>query len=121
MFVVDQPASIGVLPLAVARDEGVEVGYLPGLAMRRIAELHPGEAKTDARDAAVIAEAARSLPHSLRALRADDEQTAELAMLAGFDEDLAAHRARPCEERSLPPRAAGAIRARFGGCSGVRG
>jgi hypothetical protein len=121
LFVVDQPASIGALPLAVARDEGVEVGYLPGLAMRRIAELHPGEAKTDARDAAVIAEAARSLPHSLRALRADDEQTAELAMLAGFDEDLAAHRARPCEERSLPPRAAGAIRARFGGCSGVRG
>jgi hypothetical protein len=121
LFVVDQPASIGALPLAVARDEGVEVGYLPGLAMRRIAELHPGEAKTDARDAAVIAEAARSLPHALRALRADDEQTAELAMLAGFDEDLAAHRARPCEERSLPPRAAGAIGARFGGCSGVRG
>jgi hypothetical protein len=90
LFVVDQPASIGALPLAVARDEGVEVGYLPGLAMRRIAELHPGEAKTDARDAAVIAEAARSLPHALRALRVDDEQTAELAMLAGFDEDLAA-------------------------------
>jgi transposase len=81
---------MGALPLAVARDEGVEVGYLPGLAMRRIAELHPGEAKTDARDAAVIAEAARSLPHALRALRVDDEQTAELAMLAGFDEDLAA-------------------------------
>src|SRR5687767_11659856 len=90
LFVVDQPASIGALPLAVARDKGVEVGYLPGLAMRRIAELHPGEAKTDARDAAVIAEAARSLPHALRALRVDAGQTAGLAMLAGFDEDLAA-------------------------------
>jgi hypothetical protein len=89
LFVVDQPASIGALPLAIARDEGVEVGYLPGLAMRRIADLHAGEAKTDARDAAIIAEAARSLPHALRALRADDGQTAELAMLTGFDDDLA--------------------------------
>jgi transposase len=89
LFVVDQPATIGALPLAVARAEGVAVGYLPGLAMRRIADLHPGEAKTDARDAAIIAQAARSMPHALRSLRADDEQTAELVMLSGFDEDLA--------------------------------
>src|SRR6478735_3364398 len=58
LFVVDQPATIGALPLAVARDEGVPIGYLPGLAMRRIADLHAGEAKTDARDAAIIAQAA---------------------------------------------------------------
>lgn len=90
LFVVDQPATIGALPLAVARDEGVLVGYLPGLAMRRIAEIHAGEAKTDARDAAVIAHAARTLPHALRPLRQDDDATARLAMLAGFDEDLAA-------------------------------
>lgn len=89
LFVVDQPATIGALPLAVARSCGVEVGYLPGLAMRRIADLHPGEAKTDARDAFVIAHAARTMPHALRALRVDDEITAELAMLAGFDDDLA--------------------------------
>src|ERR1700761_100660 len=62
LFVVDQPATIGALPVAVARDEGVLVAYLPGLAMRRIADLHAGEAKTDARDAAIIAEAARSMP-----------------------------------------------------------
>jgi transposase len=89
LFVVDQPATIGALPLAVARAEGVEVGYLPGLAMRRVAELHAGEAKTDARDAAIIAHTARAMPHALRALRRDDELTGELAMLAGFDEDLA--------------------------------
>lgn len=29
------------------------------------------------------------MPHALRSLRADDEQTAELVMLSGFDEDLA--------------------------------
>ena len=51
LFVVDQPATIGALPIAVAQAEGVLVGYLPGLAMRRIADLHAGEAKTDARDA----------------------------------------------------------------------
>ncbi len=37
------------------------MAYLPGLAMRRIADLHAGEAKTDARDAAIIAEVARSM------------------------------------------------------------
>lgn len=39
---------------------GNQVTYLPGLAMRRIADLYPGEAKTDAKDAAVIADAART-------------------------------------------------------------
>lgn len=33
LVVVDQPATIGALPLAVAQDMGVMVGYLPGLAM----------------------------------------------------------------------------------------
>ncbi|AJW90158.1 transposase family protein [Burkholderia pseudomallei 406e] len=58
--------------------------------MRRIADLHAGEAKTDARDAAIIAEAARSMPHTLRSLRLADEPLAELTMLCGFDDDLAA-------------------------------
>ena len=49
LLVVDQPATIGALPIAVARAEGALVAYLPGLAMRRIADLHAGEAKTDAR------------------------------------------------------------------------
>ncbi|MFI8209346.1 IS110 family RNA-guided transposase [Streptomyces werraensis] len=89
LVVVDQPASIGALPLTVARDAGCQVAYLPGLAMRRIADLYPGEAKTDARDAAVIADAARTMPHTLRSLELADEITAELTMLVGFDQDLA--------------------------------
>lgn len=89
LFVVDQPATIGALPLAVAQAEGVLLGYLPGLAMRRIADLHAGEAKTDKRDAAIIADAARTLPHALRSLALADEQVAELSMLCGFDDDLA--------------------------------
>lgn len=35
LLVVDQPNTIGALPIAVARDAGCLVGYLPGLAMRK--------------------------------------------------------------------------------------
>ncbi|MFF0078705.1 IS110 family transposase [Streptomyces canus] len=89
LVVVDQPASIGALPLAVARDAGCRVAYLPGLTMRRIADLYPGEAKTDARDAFIIADAARAMPHTLRAIELEDETVAELEMIVGFDDDLA--------------------------------
>ncbi|MFD0440956.1 IS110 family RNA-guided transposase [Streptomyces chartreusis] len=59
LVVVDQPASIGALPLAVARD------------------------------AAIIADAARTMPHTLRSIELDDETIAELHMIVGFDDDLA--------------------------------
>ena len=89
LVVVDQPATIGALAVAVAQDMGITVGYLPGLSMRRIADLTPGSAKTDAKDAAVIAGAARTMPHTLRAINASDEEAATLSMLTGFDLDLA--------------------------------
>ncbi|GGW24780.1 hypothetical protein GCM10010339_94510 [Streptomyces alanosinicus] len=89
LVVVDQPASIGALPLAVAREAGCRIAYLPGLTMRRIADLYSGESKTDARDAAIIADAARAMPHTLRSLAPSDETVAELEMIAGFDDDLA--------------------------------
>jgi transposase len=117
LLIVDQPATIGALPVAVAQAAGALVGYLPGLAMRRIADLHPGEAKTDARDAAIIAETARTMPHTLRSIQVTDEQVAELSMLCGFDDDLAAqitqvgNRVRglltqihPALERAIGPR-----------------
>ncbi|CAL9328698.1 IS110 family transposase IS110 [Streptomyces sp. enrichment culture] len=117
LVVVDQPASIGALPLTIARDAGCQVAYLPGLAMRGIADLYPGEAKTDAKDAAVIADAARTMPHTLRSLELTDEITAELTVLVGSDQDLAAEAARtsnwlrglitqfhPSLERVLGPR-----------------
>ena len=89
LVVVDQPATIGALAVAVAQEAGITVGYLPGLSMRRIADLTPGSAKTDAKDAAVITQAARSMPHTLRAINASDEDAAALSMLTGFDLDLA--------------------------------
>jgi hypothetical protein len=108
LVVVDQAASIGALPLTVARDAGCKVAYLPGLAIRQIADQYPGEAKTDAKHAAVIADAARTMPHTLRTLELTDEITAELTVLVGFDQDLAAeatrtsNRIRGCSPSSTP-------------------
>lgn len=117
LFVVDQPSIIGALPVAVASAEGVLVAYLPGLAMRRVADLHAGEGKTNARDATIIVEAARSMPHTLHSLRLADEQLAELTMRCGFDDDLVAQiiqtsnrirglltQIHPAPERVLGPR-----------------
>ena len=89
LLVVDQPNTIGSLPLTVARNMGIAVAYLPGTAMRRTAQLLPGDAKTDRRDAHVIAWAALKLPETLRDAGPDDETLAALKLLAGHDEDLA--------------------------------
>ncbi len=94
LVVVDQPASIGALTIAVARSLSIDVGYLPGLAMRRLADVFPGEGKTDARDAYVIAETARTMPHVLRRVGADEQTLAELSVLAGYDDDLAGQSTR---------------------------
>ncbi|PVE18416.1 IS110 family transposase [Arthrobacter sp. Bz4] len=88
LMIVDQPNTIGALPVAVARDCGCEVAYLPGLAMRKAADLYPGRSKTDARDAFIIADTARTMPHTLRAVDRDSEVLAALKVLSGFDTDL---------------------------------
>ena len=88
LLVVDQPNTIGALPVAVARDCSVAVAYLPGLAMRKAAALHPGTAKTDKRDAFIIAETARTIPATLRKVDHNDEALSTLKALAGFDEDI---------------------------------
>ncbi|RAX20199.1 hypothetical protein DRB07_14520 [Actinomyces sp. Z3] len=43
----------------------------------------------EARDAAVIADAARTMPHTLRSISTSDEDAASLSMLTGFDLELA--------------------------------
>ena len=89
LMVVDQPNTIGALPIAVARDVGCAVAYLPGLAMRKAANLYPDRSKTDARDAFIIANSARTMPHTLRTIDRDSDVLSALTVLAGFDEDLA--------------------------------
>ena len=88
LVLVDQPTTIGGLPVAVVQHPDIPVAYLPGLTMHRIADPHLGDAKTDGKDAFIIAGAAPNLPHPLRALTATEVDEATLGRLAGFDLDL---------------------------------
>ena len=109
--------------------------------MRRIADLYPGRAKTDARDAFIIADiiadAARTLPHTLRRVDLGDDARAELGVPAGFDDDLAGEATRisnrirglltsihPALERAIGPTithpAVLEILSRCGGPTGIR-
>ena len=57
--------------------------------MRKAADLYPGRSKTDARGAFIIADTARTMPHTLRQVDRDSEVLSALKLLTGFDEDLA--------------------------------
>ena len=94
-LVTGQPGSIAQLALAVAARRGTPVAYVPGLVMRRAADLYPGEAKTDRRDAYVLADTARTRRRQVHWLDASsDELLAQLRVLNGFDIDLAADATR---------------------------
>lgn len=88
LVVVDQPNNIGRLTVAVAQDIGVDVRYLPGLAMRQLSRIHAGNSKTDIRDAYVIAYAGKYLPESLRQVDRVEEAFIQIKVLNGIDEDL---------------------------------
>lgn len=90
-LVIDQPGSIAQLAIAIAAQHQVPVAYVPGLVMRRAADLYPGEAKTDRRDAFVIADTARTRRRSVHWLDTHSDQLLDqLRVLNGFDVDLAA-------------------------------
>jgi len=86
----DGPAAL-VLALLLGR--GQRVWYLPGVAVNRASDGYRGEGKTDAKDAAVIADQGR-MRRDLRELRLDDPLIAELRMLTGHRADIAADRTR---------------------------
>lgn len=60
----------------------------PDLAMRKAANLYPGQAKTDRRNAFIIADTSRTMPHTLRADGRNSEVLSVLKMLSGFDDDI---------------------------------
>ena len=67
--------------------------YLPGRAVNRASGAYRGEGKTDARDAAVIADQAR-MRRDLRPMRPGDELITELKLLTARRADLVADRTR---------------------------
>ncbi len=92
--VIDQPGSLAQLLLALTGDRAIPVAYVPGLVMRRAADLYPGEAKTDRIDAFVIADTARTRRHQVHWLGVNDELLVQLRVLNGLDIDLAADATR---------------------------
>ena len=86
LVVVDQVRNIGALAIRRARAAGLEVAYLPGLAAHGAARLFAGDAKTDERDAMVIARTALGIPDALLPVpRGDARLEAARSMAAQRD------------------------------------
>lgn len=88
LAVVDQPNTIGALPLAVARQHCCQGGFLPGLARRKPPISTPGQAKTNRHDAFIIADTGRTMPHTLRSVGRNSEVLQAHKLLSGFDDDI---------------------------------
>lgn len=93
-LVVDTTSSAAVLALTVASELDIPVAYVTGLAMRRAADLYAGAAKTDPKDAHVLADYARRNADRLTWTTVTDELLARLRILNGRDTDLAADATR---------------------------
>jgi transposase len=92
-WAVDLPDGGAALLIGLLVAAGQELLYIPGRAVNRAADGYRGEGKTDARDAAVIADQAR-MRRDLAPLRPGDEITVELALLTARRADLVADRTR---------------------------
>ncbi|MFJ7786722.1 IS110 family transposase, partial [Streptomyces albidoflavus] len=81
------------LVIAILLNHGQQLLYIPGRVVNRASEGYRGDGKTDAKDAAVIADQAR-IRHDLTPLRAGDELVSELKVLTRHRRDLSDDRTR---------------------------
>ncbi|MET8249690.1 IS110 family transposase [Streptomyces sp. NPDC005202] len=81
------------LVIALLLNHGQHLLYIPGRAVNRASEGYRGDGKTDAKDAAIIADQAR-VRRDLMPLRSSDELVTELKVLTGRRRDLADDRTR---------------------------
>ncbi len=94
-WTVDLTTVYAVLLLTVLADAGKTVRYLTGRAVwQASATYRGGEAKTDAKDARVIADQSRMRGQDLPVLHPGDDLISELRMLTGHRADLVADRTR---------------------------
>lgn len=93
-LVIDTTGSAAALLIETAARRGVRVAYVSGLVMRRAADLYAGAAKTDPKDAFVLADYARRNADRLGWVEPSDELLARLRILNGRDADLAADATR---------------------------
>jgi transposase len=81
------------LVIALLLNHGQHLLYIPGRAVNRASEGYRGDGKTDAKDAAIIADQAR-VRRDLMPLRPSDELVIDLKVLTGRRRDLADDRTR---------------------------
>ncbi|WP_280873857.1 IS110 family transposase [Streptomyces pseudovenezuelae] len=81
------------LVIAILLNHGQPLLYIPGRTVNRASEGYRGDGKTDAKDAAVIADQAR-IRRDLAPLRPTDELVAELKILTRRRRDLSDDRTR---------------------------
>lgn len=93
VWAIDQPGGGATLLLGLLWERKQKVLYMPGLAVDRSRDIYPGESKTDARDAYVIADQARMRPE-LEELTAGEGELAELQILLARRRDLLGDRTR---------------------------
>ena len=93
VWAIDQPGGGATLLLGLLWQREQRVLYVPGLTVDRSRDTYPGESKTDARDAHVIADQARMRP-GLQELTAGQEELAELEILLSRRRDLVTDQSR---------------------------
>ncbi|WP_329529494.1 IS110 family transposase [Streptomyces sp. NBC_01462] len=81
------------LAITILFNRDQPVHYISGRAIHRASESYRGEGKTDAKDAAVIADQTR-IRRDLHPLRTNDETVTDLKILTGRRTDLVADRTR---------------------------
>ena len=92
-WAVDISGTSSALLLALLAAHGQRAVYVPGRTVNRMSGAYRGEAKTDARDAYVIAETARQR-NDFAAIDVPAQLAADLALLTGHRADLVADRVR---------------------------
>ena len=92
-WAIDQPGGTAALLLTLLWERDQEVLYVPGIAVDRARDAYRAGAKTDARDARLIADQAR-MRKDLGSLRPTDVLLVESKLLTAYRRDLVADRTR---------------------------
>lgn len=92
-WAIDLADGGAALMIGLLAGHGQHLLYIPGRTVNRAASGYRGEGKTDAKDAAIIADQAR-MRRDLHPMRADDELVVELRLLTARRTDLVHDRTR---------------------------
>ena len=93
LVTVDQTGAFGRLPVAVAKDMGLDVACLPPRKFEQAAATY-GEDKDDERDAFILADCARSTPRLVELVGDRSEALAQVKVLSSCRDDLVLERTR---------------------------